>query len=331
MRVYPEQLLSKISKEVPYSIMIFGDEALLSLEASDIVISEAKKQGYLEKFDFDLDGKFEKDEIFNHFSSLSLFSEKKIIALSLSKTNKDNTAFIREITALLNPDTLLILKGPKLTQQQMGNVWFKNLNKVGLFIATNLPPNDKFPQWISDRLSAVKLHASQEVINFLSLHFEGNLLAAKQEIEKLSVLYPNQALTLQNVEQNITTHNHFSLFQWIDSLLEGKRHRATRILTQLKAEDTELILISATLNSEVQKLLKLSYQRQQMPLNQLLRQHQPKLWESKQQLYRDFLGRVSTQALEHILLKCADLEVQLKVEFGNNNWLKLQAITPLFL
>jgi DNA polymerase-3 subunit delta len=330
MRVYTEQLLSKINKQIPLSIMIFGDEALLSLEASDLIIAEAKKQGYLEKFEFDLDGNFEKDDIFNHFSSLSLFSDKKIIALSLTKTNKDNTAFIREITELLNPDTLLLLKGPKLTQQQMGNVWFKNLDKVGLFIATNLPANDKFPQWISSRLKAAKVSANQEVINFLCLHFEGNLLAAKQEIEKLSLLYPHQTLSLQNVEQNITTHNHFSLFQWLDSLLEGKRNRATRILNQLKAEEMELILISATLNSEVQKLLKLSYQSKQMPLNQLLRQHQPKLWESKQQLYRNFLGRVSTKELEEILLECVELEILLKVKYGEDNWLKLRSITSKF-
>ncbi|WP_028864769.1 DNA polymerase III subunit delta [Psychromonas aquimarina] len=330
MRIYPEQLLQHIKQQVPGCCLIFGDEALLCLEASDQILHTAKSQGYLEKFSFSLDGNFEKDQIFNEFNSFSLFSDKKIIELSFSKSNKDNTAFIREISQLLHPDILLILQGPKLNNQQMNSVWFKTLEQQGIFVAANQPAAHRFPQWIFQRLKALHLRADKDVVDYLCVHFEGNLLAAKQEFEKLALLYPKQHLTLQQVEQSITTHNHFSLFQWVDSLLDGDKARASRILSQLKAEGTELLLLTATLSSEIQKLLKLSYQSSRTPLPQLLSQQQPKLWPAKQKLVSDALQRLKTPQLESLTIQCAEIEVAVKVENNTDNWLKLDALSGAF-
>jgi DNA polymerase-3 subunit delta len=330
MRIYPEQLLQHIKQQMPSCCLIFGDEALLCLEALEQVQQVAKSQGYMEKISFSLDGKFESDLIFSEFNSLSLFSEKKIIELSLSKTTKENTAFIREITQLLNPDILLILQGPKLNNQQMNSVWLKTLEQQGLYISTNQPAAHRFPQWVFQRLKVLDLHADKEVIDYLCLHFEGNLLAAKQEFEKLALLYPKQTLTLQQVEQSITTHNHFSLFQWIDSLMAGERVRSVRILKQLKAEGCELLLLSAALASEIQKLLKLSYQSKYTPLPQLLNQQQPKLWPAKQKLLNDALSRLNTAQFEQLIIDCAALEVAIKVNNDDNHWLQLEALTASF-
>jgi len=330
MRIYPEQLTQHLKQKIPGCCLIFGDEALLCLEATDQVQKAAKDQGYLEKLSFSLDGKFDSDLIFGHFQTLSLFSEKKIILLTLTKTNKENCAFIREITPLLHPDILLIVQGPKLNNQQMSSVWFKTLEQQGIFITTNLPQAQRFPQWVFQRLKALNLHADKDIVDYLCLHFEGNLLAAKQEFEKLALLYPKQHLTLRQVEESITTHNHFSLFQWIDSLLANDQMRAVRILKQLKAEGTELLLLCAALNNEIHKLLKLSYQSQQQPLTQLLNQQQPKLWPAKQQLIRDALTRLDINKLEKMVIQCAQIEVSIKVENRDSDWLTLNEITYSF-
>ncbi|GLS89209.1 DNA polymerase III subunit delta [Psychromonas marina] len=330
MRIYPEQLHQHIKQQLPNCILIFGDEALLTLEAHDMVQQVAKSQGYLETFSFSLDANFDKDGIYSHLQSLSLFSEKKIISLTLTKTSKENTAFLREIAPLLNSDILLLLQGPKLNNQQLNGAWFKKLEQQGLFVATNAPTAQRFPQWIFQRLKALELQANKEVIDFLCVHFEGNLLAAKQEFEKLALLYPKQTLTLTLVEQSITTHNHFSIFQWVDSLLAGEKQRSKRILHQLKAEGTELLLLAGTLSSEVQKLLKLSYQSQHTPLPTLLNQHQPKLWASKQALVSTALARLNSKQLEQLLIQCAELEVSVKVENSSDNWLTLELMSASF-
>jgi len=331
MRIYPEQLAKQLQQKLPSCCLIFGDEALLTIEAFEQIQEQAKQYGFLERFSYSLDGNFDKGQIFSQFNTLSLFSEKQIIELTLTKTSKENTDFIREITALLNPDILLILKGPKLNAQQLKSVWFNKLEQQGLFIATNALLPQRFPQWLFQRLKFVGLSADNEVIDFLTLHFEGNLLGAKQEIEKLSILFPKQHLHLAQVEQSITTHNHFSLFQWIDSLLDGNKARNARIIKQLHAEGTELLLLSATLSNEIQKLLTYSYQLQTTPLPSLLAQQKPKLWPTKQALITKALNRLQTAQLEAMLINCAQLEVSVKVENKNDIWLLLDEICYPFL
>ncbi|PKF62689.1 DNA polymerase III subunit delta [Psychromonas sp. psych-6C06] len=330
MRIYPEQLKQHIKQQLPRCILLFGDEPLLTLEAEDLIKQVAKSQGYLETFSFSLDGNFDKDSIYSHLQSLSLFSEKKILSLTLSKTSKESTAFLREIAPLLNDDILLLLQGPKLNNQQLNGAWFKGLEQQGVFVVTNAPLPQHFPQWIYQRLKSLALNANKEVIDFLCVHFEGNLLAAKQEFEKLALLYPKQTLNLHQVEQSITTHNHFSIFQWLDSLLEGDKVRSQRILKQLKAEGTELLLLSATLSSEIQKLLKLSYQEKSTPLAQLLNQQQPKIWASKQALMSKALKRLNTRQLEQLIIQCAELEIIVKVENSADDWQKLTLIASAF-
>jgi len=330
MKIFPDKLAASLSNTLPTCVLVFGDETLLSIEATDQILKIAKLNGYLEKFAFDLNGHIEKDEIIYQFNSPSLFCQKKILILSLTKTNRDNTAFIREITPLLHPDILLILKGPYLNQQQLKSVWFRDLEKQGIFVPVNPPFNKQFPSWICSRLARLNLSATNEVIQYLCVHFEGNLLAAQQECEKLALLYPQQHLNLQQVEQSITTYNHFSVFQWVDSLLGGKMDRATRILKQLKAEGKELILIAGTLNIEVKNLLKLSYQSHSTPLQTILNNQQQKLWPAKQQLITQALSRLSTQNLEKLTQGCAEMEIALKVDNKEDNWLKLSALAYLF-
>ncbi len=330
MKIFPDKLAASLSNSLPNCVLVFGDEGLLSIEATEQILKIAKLNGYLEKFEFDLNGHVEKEEIIYHFNSRSLFLTKKILILSLTKTNTDNTAFIREITPLLHPDILLIIKGPYLNQQQLKSVWFRDLEKQGIFVPANPPFDNQFPGWICSRLKSLNLSASDEVIEYLCVNFEGNLLAAKQECEKLALLYPKQHLNLQQVEQSITTHNHFSIFKWIDSLLAGKMDRATRILKQLKAEGKELILISGTLNVQVKNLLKLSYQSNSAPLQTILNNQKPRLWPAKRQLISQALSRLSTQNLEKLIQGCAEMEIALKVDNKEDNWLKLSALAYLF-
>ena len=98
----------------------------------------------------------------------------------------------------------------------------------------------------------------------------------------------------------------------------------------MKAEGLELLILSATLSSDVQKLLKLSYQMQHTPLPQLLNQHQPKLWTSKQALMTEALNHVTTLQLEQLLMQCAQLEVDVKVENSSDSWLTLELMSTTF-
>jgi len=45
MRIYPEQLLQHLKQQIPSCCLIFGDEPLLVIEASEQIRDVAKSQG----------------------------------------------------------------------------------------------------------------------------------------------------------------------------------------------------------------------------------------------------------------------------------------------
>src|SRR5690554_7543244 len=86
----------------------------------------------------------------------------------------------------------------------------------------------------------------------LAHHTEGNLLAAVQEIEKLKLLGETN-IDAELLGEAITNNSRFNAFQLADACLLGNIANASNILSQLKAEGVEPILIldrkSTRLNS----------------------------------------------------------------------------------
>ena len=60
---------------------------------------------------------------------------------------------------------------------------------------------------MKQRCQQQNLRVDNDAITFLCHAFEGNLLAAAQELEKLSLLNLPQPLTVSVLQQNITRHN----------------------------------------------------------------------------------------------------------------------------
>ncbi|MGR5456953.1 DNA polymerase III subunit delta, partial [Vibrio alfacsensis] len=88
-----------------------------------------------------------------------------------------------------------------------------------------------------------------------------------QSLEKLSLLYPDGQLNLLRVQESLSRHNHFTVFHWIDAILEGKPKRANRILLQLEAEGIEAVILLRSIQKELQQLIKMQQMLTQSSLN----------------------------------------------------------------
>ncbi|MDE9448346.1 DNA polymerase III subunit delta, partial [Xenorhabdus bovienii] len=99
--------------------------------------------------------------------------------------------------------------------------------------------------------------------------YEGNLLALAQALERLSLLYPDNRLTLHRVEEAVNDAAHFSPYHWVDALLANKIKRAWHILKQLRQEDTESVILIRTIQRELMLLLIIKRQSRTVPLRTL--------------------------------------------------------------
>jgi DNA polymerase-3 subunit delta len=78
--------------------------------------------------------------------------------------------------------------------------------------------------------------ADAETLDFLAARVEGNLPAARQELDKLALLFPPGALDGAAVREAVLDVARHDPQQWVDALLGGDIERAGRVLGGLAAE-----------------------------------------------------------------------------------------------
>jgi DNA polymerase-3 subunit delta len=83
------------------------------------------------------------------------------------------------------------------------------------------------------------LPATDEALELLAERTEGNLLAAHQELEKLTLLARDGRVTADTVLASVADSARFDVFQLGEAVLAGDAERALRVLGGLRAEGTE--------------------------------------------------------------------------------------------
>jgi DNA polymerase III subunit delta len=102
----------------------------------------------------------------------------------------------------------------------------------------------RLDSWLSRRLARAGLQADAAAIALLVARTEGNLLAAKQEIDKLLLLAaPQTRIGVEQVEASTTESARFDVFQLANACAAANAARALRILGGLRAEGVEPLLV----------------------------------------------------------------------------------------
>ena len=326
MRIYAEQLAAHLKAGLKPCYLIFGDEPLQKMEAIDQIRQAAHGQGFTERYSFCTDDNPDWDQIQDCCQALSLFASRQILELELGeKSPKEWAERIAAITAALHPDLLLILQGPRLSAAQSKAKWFDNLSRQGVYVPISFPDARFFPRWMQNRAQQIGVKLQKEAIQFLCHAFEGNLLGANQELEKLALLNLPQPLGLLALQENVTRQNHFTPFQLIDTLLEGKVNRAQRMLLQLRGEGVEAGMLAWSLARELEQLLRLQLALQQgKALGPLL--EQARVWQSRQPLLQGALQRLDLAHLQGLIAVTARLDQAVRRFDQEEAWLLLQSL-----
>ncbi|OXY80761.1 DNA polymerase III subunit delta [Oceanimonas doudoroffii] len=326
MRLYPEQIAKQIKAGLAPCYFVYGDEPLLKQEALDELRQAARAQGFDERHKFDADEGLDWDAIFDASQSLSLFSSRQIIELTLpDKLDRTASDRLKELLGQCHQDLLLLISGPRLNQQQQKTAWYKALAAAGPVVPVFTPDARQLARWLEQRLGRHGLAAEPDALHWLTLAFEGNLLAAAGEIEKLALLELPQPLTLATLQQQVQPHYHFNPFQLIDPLLQGKVKRGCRILLQLRQEGVEAGMLCHLLAKELNTLHGL---QAALATGQSFPQAAGSLqiWSSRQPLMQSALSRLPAPKLSALstLLAAADAAV---AEFDDDTaWRWLYAL-----
>lgn len=233
-----EQLEGHLARDLAPLYGIHGDEPLLSLEAADAIRRKARSRGFSERVVLAADRSFDWSDLAASAASLSLFGERKLIELRVP-TGKPGAEGAKAIEAFCSrppEDALAIVTLPRLDRAGQSSAWFQALESAGTVVNVFPVERGRLPEWISARLARQKQSAKTETLRFLADSVEGNLLAAHQEIQKLSLLMPPGELDFDAVREAVMNVARYDAGKLSEAMLQGDRARLARMLEGLQGE-----------------------------------------------------------------------------------------------
>jgi DNA polymerase-3 subunit delta len=328
MQLKPEQLDTHLKKQLAPVYFVSGDEPLRVMEAADAVRAAARAQGYDEREVLTVQPGFDWYSLQSEAGNLSLFSERRIIDLRLptGKPGREGAQALRDFTARLPEDTLLLVTAGKLEQSARKSKWVQALDKAGVVMFV-WPLNDReFNAWVAARMRRRGLLPTDEAVAMLAARVEGNLLACVQEIDKLYLLQGKGAVDAAAITRLVADSARYDVFTLVDAALGGKAARSVRILRGLQAEGTAPPVVLWALAREIRTLAGMAVLvagGQAVP-GVLARYH---VWDKRKALVGGALQRLKPAHCNDMLRHCAAIDRICKGRGAGNAWDELLQLT----
>ena len=330
MQVSPDQLVSRLSEGLKAVYIIHGEETLTKLECADAIRAAARKTGFSEREHFVVEAHFDWTLITQASDNLSLFATQRIVEITINtaKPSVDAGNFFRTIADDPPPDTLFIINLPKLDRTATDSAWFTACDRAGVTIVAPLVDRDQLPRWVKSRLAAAGFDSGREAVELLAERCEGNLLAAKQEIEKLALLVKPGKLAVEDVIDAVTDVARYDVSELSEAFLRGDLPRYGRVLAGLRAEGEQAPRLSWQLAEDVHALGSIFMSRRDgVPITQALRN--ARVWGKRQKAMEFAADRIDPRRVATLLKTCATLDAQSKGQAAGDAWLTLAGLAAM--
>lgn len=250
------QLAGHLERQLAPLYVVHGDEPLFAIEAGDAIRSAARRAGCDEREVLVAEPGFRWDALVAANANLGLFGARKLVDLRIpsGKPGAEGAKALEALAAAPNPDHVVLVTLPRLDRATQSTAWFAALAAAGVTIAVYPLERAELPAWIGARLARQRQRAPAPTLEFLADRCEGNLLAAKQEIEKLALLLPEGELEHDAVERAVADVARFDVLDLSEACLAGDAPRALRIVATLEAEGEGLPLLLWQLGEDIHAL-----------------------------------------------------------------------------
>lgn len=258
MQLRPDQLTQHLQQQLLGWYVLVGDEPLLELEATDHIRQAARAQGFDERLVLHAGADFDWNELYAISHAPSLFSTQQIIELHLvRKPDKaGQEALVASAKASL-AEHCWIVHASCIDRSGQNTQWFKQFTQHAGLVAVWPVRSHEFPKWLHQRAQKLGVAIQPDAIAVLADLVDGHLLAAQQELQKLKLLYPEQAIDVQTVIESVSDHARFTIFDLVTALHSANLARAQRILDYLQAGGTEPLQLQWMLTREVRIMMAL--------------------------------------------------------------------------
>lgn len=328
MELSADRLAEHLGRELAPLYVLWGEEPLTLLESEDAIRAAALQAGHSERQVHTVQGKFDWSRVFSGNENFSLFASKRMLEIRIpsGKPGVEGGKALEKLAGRLPADTLALVSLPGLEWKSTQSKWFGALAAAGVVIQARPVERAQLPAWINRRLTAKGFAADKDALAYLAERVEGNLLAARQEIDKLSLLLPAGRLSLEAAQQAVMDVSRFEPEQLQDVLFQANWPRYNRILYSLRQEGEAPPVVLWQIAAAIRLLLRLKWgMERQEPLPRLLAA--ARVWEKRRPLVEAGLKRHGRKALEQALRTCALVDRQIKGAEQGDPWVSLAGIS----
>ena len=327
MRLTQTQLAVHLKQGVQPIYVLVGSEPLAQRECLDEIRAAAVVQGFDERSSLTVERYFNWQQIQTFGQSISLFSSRRLLELNIpnGKPGIDGSKALQALASKALLDTTVIIILPTLEREAKNSAWFSALEAHAQVLTISEVDAANLPAWIANRLAQNGQRTSKQTLEFLAHQVEGNLLAANQEVQKLSLLYPEGELSETIVREAVLNVSRYDAFQLGEAVLAGDTERTVRVLQGLQDEGENAVAIMNPLMWVLRPLVRIK-QAEIRGTHLTTAMTNARIYGDKQALVKQALARLSIRQLEAALHKLADIDKMAKGVMLGDAWLEISRL-----
>jgi DNA polymerase-3 subunit delta len=328
MQIKADQLAGHLKRGLAPVYLVGGEEPLLLLECCDQIREAARAEGFVERELLHADANFDWSEL-RQAATPSLFASRKIIDLRLrtGKPGSEGARVLGEWAESPDPDMLLMVSCEHWDKNSRSSKWAASFAKAGVQIDIWPVTAQELPRWLEQRMRQHGMQPEPEVLRVLADRLEGNLLAARQEIDRLALSKGAGRVTLDDVMKVVADSSRFDAFALAEHMLTGNLRDGLRVAAGLKRMDTPLPMLLGALLKEL-RVVEAYALAMRNGENEAVVFRRLNVWQNRQNTVRVVSRRVGTEQIGAAFKMLSLVDRQSKGQAAGDPW---QSIDTLLL
>jgi len=325
-----EALAQKLKlKKLEPCYILGSHETILLQEARQLIWSIAQQAGFQTRHVVDLSVALDWDQLRYQYNTHDLFSERQFIELNCPQLPNESVGqelydFMTAYQSNASFNRIMVLSFDQFKPNSAQPGWFKQMSQVNTVMFLLSPTQHTFPQWIKQRMHKYGLSLTQEAVIYLVKGTEGNLNAAIQSIEKLTLIYGrvNKQLSIEDLRGILEDEAQFAIFTLNESILQSDDVRTIRILSHFAISNIAPSLVLGCILRLLRCLAALYYRPAQQSLASLFKEHN--IWPKHQAAFQRSISIVQQDDLYRLFNDAHQIDRYIKGLEKGSVWENLQ-------
>jgi len=317
----PKNIFKKLQDLNKNCLIILGNEPVVSNHIKEDIKSSTNSNNF-EYHSIVIDSSLKIEQLKPLFENNSLFSNKTLFNINIpgGRITEEIKKFIIKVISE-NTDDLFVFHFQSATKDLLKSSWFNDVKKIAIQLEAKEPGINQIEEAVKIRANFYKLNLDNESLSLLSNLSLGNLLAAENEIIKLSLLDINTNIDAKKLISLMSNGSKFDSFQLLDFCMTGKIEKTAQALSYFEEKGMEPILLNGIFSWIFTAISKLKFSLIEPISSKKLAEL--RIFGSSQELVRNSINKLSSKQIEASLLKIKEIDLICKGLQIGDPWLEI--------